>query len=233
MSRADEWNTCNDPRHLIRQLGHLMTYERASVLLIGHAWLYRSLLTEDERRILKDFNSAQFGERNEEVNSDFREHSFRGPNGKRLRDALISRIEPETPYAISHYTNRCAMLGFLDAIDHAARVVGPTPDDVHPAHPWHRRFQDAFTSSLAPVADLVRCVFSNPYRPVDFDPRWRTETAIGIAGQMFDTREFIAMPILADALQDAGCEDTNVLSHCRSDGPHVRGCWVVDAVLDR
>jgi hypothetical protein len=50
---------------------------------------------------------------------------------------------------------------------------------------------------------------------------------------MYNRRDFTAMPILADALQDAGCDDADILTHCRGDGPHVRGCWVVDLVLDR
>jgi hypothetical protein len=48
---------------------------------------------------------------------------------------------------------------------------------------------------------------------------------------MYESRDFSAMPILADALQDAGCESTTILDHCREPGPHVRGCWVVDLVL--
>jgi hypothetical protein len=50
---------------------------------------------------------------------------------------------------------------------------------------------------------------------------------------MYDSREFGNMPILADALQDAGCELPEVLDHCRGPGPHVRGCWVVDLVLGK
>jgi hypothetical protein len=81
------------------------------------------------------------------------------------------------------------------------------------------------------LAALVRCIFGNPFRPVSFDPAWRTSTAVAVARQMYDARDFGAMPILADALQDAGCEDEQVLTHCRSAGPHARGCWVCDAVL--
>jgi hypothetical protein len=50
---------------------------------------------------------------------------------------------------------------------------------------------------------------------------------------MYDSRDFSVMPILADALQDAGCDNEDILSHCRGDGPHVRGCWVVDLVLGK
>jgi hypothetical protein len=48
---------------------------------------------------------------------------------------------------------------------------------------------------------------------------------------MYGSRDFGAMPILADALQDAECDNAAILDHCRGPGPHVRGCWVVDLVL--
>jgi hypothetical protein len=83
------------------------------------------------------------------------------------------------------------------------------------------------------AADLAREVFGNPFRPVEFSPDWRTSTAVALAAQMYKTREFGAMPILADALQDAGCDNDDVLNHCRQPGTHVRGCWVVDLVLGK
>jgi hypothetical protein len=68
---------------------------------------------------------------------------------------------------------------------------------------------------------------------VTLDPSLITSTAIVLARRMYDSRDFSAMPILADALQDAGCADEAVLSHCRGEGPHVRGCWVVDLLLGK
>lgn len=82
------------------------------------------------------------------------------------------------------------------------------------------------------LCDLVRDVFGNPFRPVAFDPAWRSDTAVALAKGMYESRDFAAMPILADALQDAGCENAAVLDHCR-DANHVRGCWVVDLVLGK
>jgi hypothetical protein len=81
---------------------------------------------------------------------------------------------------------------------------------------------------------LLDDIFGNPFRPVAFSPEWRTDTAVALARQMYDSREFGAMPILADALQDAGCDNEDILAHCR-DGNlvHVRGCWVVDHVLGK
>jgi hypothetical protein len=89
------------------------------------------------------------------------------------------------------------------------------------------------THSSVDSGNLIEEVFGNPFRHVTFSSEWRTDTAITLAQQMYDSRDFSAMPILADALQDAGCDSDDILSHCRGDGPHVRGCWVVDLVLGK
>ena len=85
---------------------------------------------------------------------------------------------------------------------------------------------------LAAQADLVREVIGNPFRPAAVNPEWRTDTVTALARQMYASEDFSAMPILADALQDAGCDDEAVLAHCRDPhAPHARGCWVLDLVL--
>ncbi|QEL19957.1 hypothetical protein [Limnoglobus roseus] len=84
------------------------------------------------------------------------------------------------------------------------------------------------------VCETLRDVVGAPiFRPITFSPAWLTHTAVGLAQAMYATREFGAMPTLADALQNAGCEDADILAHCRGDGPHVRGCWVIDGVLGK
>jgi hypothetical protein len=80
---------------------------------------------------------------------------------------------------------------------------------------------------------LLRDIFGNPFRSLTFEPDWCTSTAVALAQQMYDSRDFSAMPILADALQDAGSDNVDILDHCRGPGPHVRGCWVVDLVLGK
>jgi hypothetical protein len=74
-------------------------------------------------------------------------------------------------------------------------------------------------------------IFGDAFRPVTFEPAWRTDTAVSLAQQMYESRDFLLMPILGDALQDAGCEDEQILAHCREAGLHVRGCWAVDLIL--
>jgi hypothetical protein len=81
--------------------------------------------------------------------------------------------------------------------------------------------------------DWLRCLFSNPFRPVTLNVSWLTSTVLALANGIYDEKAFDRMPILADALQDADCNNEDILNHCRQPGEHVKGCWVVDLLLDR
>jgi hypothetical protein len=94
--------------------------------------------------------------------------------------------------------------------------------------------QNSMWTGKADIAAILRDVVGNPFQSPEFDPSWRTDTAILLAKQMYESRDFGAMPILADALQEAGCENEDILGHCRdASATHVRGCWVVDLVLGK
>jgi hypothetical protein len=86
--------------------------------------------------------------------------------------------------------------------------------------------------SVAVLCGILRDIVGPlPFRPVTLDPAHRTDAALALARSMYDARDFAAMPILADALEEAGCEDPEILTHCRGPGPHTWGCWVADLVL--
>jgi hypothetical protein len=80
---------------------------------------------------------------------------------------------------------------------------------------------------------LVRCLFGNPFRPVALGGTWLTSTVTNLAQAIYDDHAFDRLPILADALEDAGCTDEDILAHCRGGGEHCRGCWVVDLLLGK
>lgn len=85
-------------------------------------------------------------------------------------------------------------------------------------------------------ARLVREIFGNPFHPLHFCPEWRGVNdglVIKIAAAIYQDRSWEDMPILADALQDAGCVSTHLLGHLRGPGPHVRGCQVLDQILGK
>jgi protein phosphatase len=83
--------------------------------------------------------------------------------------------------------------------------------------------------------DNVTCVVA-AFAPVCIDPAWLAwngGTVARIARSVNEERAFDRLPVLADALEDAGCDNADILGHCRSGGPHVRGCWALDAVLGK
>jgi hypothetical protein len=81
---------------------------------------------------------------------------------------------------------------------------------------------------------VVREVVGNPFRPVTLDPAWRTAETLGLARAGYDERAFDRLPILADALEECGCTDAQVLGHLReASAVHVRGCWAVDLILGK
>jgi hypothetical protein len=83
---------------------------------------------------------------------------------------------------------------------------------------------------------LVRCVFHYPDTSPSFDPAWRTWDCGKVrllARLIYQERGFDRLPMLADALEDAGCSDAGMLGHLRSMGPHSRGCWPVDLALGK
>jgi hypothetical protein len=76
------------------------------------------------------------------------------------------------------------------------------------------------------------CAYSAPSDLTALPPAWRTDTVVSLARRMSESLDFTALPILADALQDAGCDNEIVLYHCRNPkATHIHGCWVVDLVL--
>jgi hypothetical protein len=87
------------------------------------------------------------------------------------------------------------------------------------------------------MASILRCIFGPlPFRPITITPAWLSwhdGLLVSMARQMYDSRDFTDMPALADALEEAGCDNTDILGHCRSGGEHVRGCWIVDLVLGK
>jgi hypothetical protein len=98
--------------------------------------------------------------------------------------------------------------------------------------PFHTRPAD-HSERDALQAGLLRDLFGNPFRPPTLDLRWRTSDVLGIVRGIYEDRAFERMPILADALMDAGCEQEAIIGHCRCDSRHVRGCWVLDALLGK
>jgi hypothetical protein len=99
-------------------------------------------------------------------------------------------------------------------------------------------YTDLAAAERRAQAALLRCVFGDPFRPAPVGASWLTRTVTGLAAAAYELRsvplgEFdpARLAVLADALEEAGCTDQAILDHLREPGPHVRGCWAVDAIL--
>jgi hypothetical protein len=113
------------------------------------------------------------------------------------------------------------------------RSLNATPTYVVVGGAWDvlRQFTDP---EMAPnVAAILRCLFGNPLRPIALAPSLLTDTVIKLAQGIYEERAFDRMPVLADALEEAGATDPDLLNHCRQPGVHARGCHVVDAILGK
>jgi hypothetical protein len=88
---------------------------------------------------------------------------------------------------------------------------------------------------------LLRDIFGPlPFRPVSMAPSlliwndvWNDGAVVKLAQGIYEGRAFDRLPVLADALEEAGCDNQDLLSHCRSQHDHVLGCWVVDLLLGK
>jgi hypothetical protein len=101
-------------------------------------------------------------------------------------------------------------------------------------------FERALADEMLNQNQIIRCVFGNPFHPVHVQSSWLTPTVVSLARSAYEQRilpegklDARYLADLADALEEAGCDNSEILAHCREPGPHVRGCWVVDLMLGK
>jgi hypothetical protein len=94
--------------------------------------------------------------------------------------------------------------------------------------------------SVLPRCQFLRCILGNPFRPATVSPAGQTPQVVALAQAAYEQRELPAgtldlarLAVLADALEEAGCDQADLLGHLRGPGPHVRGCWAVDLLLGK
>jgi hypothetical protein len=124
-----------------------------------------------------------------------------------------------------------------------AGVSGPA--DCALGSAWSATRMSAWTAALDPLwvftgdteraaqAALLHEVFGNPYRPIAISSDWLTPNVVSQADAIYVGSAFERMPSLGDALEESGCRDLHILRHCREPREHVRGCWLIDAILGK
>ncbi|HYT87959.1 MAG TPA: hypothetical protein VEL76_04510 [Gemmataceae bacterium] len=219
---ADDWASCMDPTVML----HDLRSGRASgrkFRLWGCACVRRiwSLLTDERSRkaveVAERYADGFVGD--EELRIAAAAAPVELTHSVTAADAACGAVHPDPARAaeFAAFAARAAVVRATAATQspRAARAV-------------------AKAAERAAQATLLRCVFgSRPFHPVVIDPSWRTPSVLTLANSIYENLRFEDMPVLADALEEAGCTDSAILDHCRGSGAHTRGCWPVDLLLDK
>jgi hypothetical protein len=218
-----EWLTCTNPHPMLAFLRAHSTERRAKLFACACCRTAWNLLDDEARKAIRRLETFVEGEASEFDqlvaraewlgNSAWDVTSWRFP--------LLSQTEQHVMRAI-HATLFSSLPDVLDCCTEVGSALRDTSSGAE--------------RSAATWTTLIREVFGNPFRQIAAESVWLTwndRTVARIAKAIYDERAFSRMPILADALEDAGCDDANILNHCRGPGPHVRGCWVVDLILGK
>jgi hypothetical protein len=157
---------------------------------------------------------------------------------ERSRKGVIVREQYEDGQATEEELSAAGKEASLVASSWAASAARDTASGNHYRVAWFATNAAASSTDLElSLAGefgilLLHDIFGNPFH-LSFHPAWRTAKVTALAQDIYDDRAFYGLPILADALEDAGCDNSDILNHCRQPGEHVRGCWVVDLILGK
>jgi hypothetical protein len=212
-----EWLAGKKPAAMLKWLRHRAG--ETKLRLFGCACCRRiwDLLTDERSRRAVDV-SERYADRLASV-EDLRETQF----GARVAASLAEVRRLQTA---DREEQRSARALHNAALAASRTAVGEGARDAELAVPAERKAQAA----------LLLEIFGNPFRPVPLASSWlawNDGTVQKLARAIYAEQRFADLPILADALEDAGCADAAILAHCRTPGEHVRGCWVLDLLLGK
>ncbi len=123
-------------------------------------------------------------------------------------------------------------------------IASPESSSTQVFEVLERREEEAVTKLLeqsnkmvrreeAEHCQILRDIFGNPFHHIAIDSSWLTPAVKALAQSIYDERTFDQMTFLGEELVKSGCDNQEILGHCRGPGPHARGCWVVDLLLGR
>jgi hypothetical protein len=254
----EEWQACADVGRMVRVLRPRSSHRKLRLFACACCDRIADLLEEDSRAAFAVVRRAAEGLVDEAER--WRAHEVARDTTFGIVRRIVVAAFGEEGYVRYRQGARTLRSGPPDAMHqavgrdpafHAAWAVVQAATSVHGAYEVNvsgtaaeaavraggvannEEYRAALEREQTAHCDLLRDLFGNPFRPTSFDAAWRTTAAVGVAQAIYDLDRFADLPILADALEDAGCCDEAILSHCRRPGRHVRGCWVVDAVLNR
>jgi hypothetical protein len=213
-----EWLTWTEPKPMLEFLQGKTSERKVRLFAVACCRRIWHLLTDERSRIAVEV-AEQFAD------------GYPTPRQPRL-------VYEAASDAADRFSTSTPWFGAARAAADAVRTYPPTFEHIMVNGVQSAAVAAAWAvPSETPVqAALIRDIFGNPFRSITLNPIWLTwhdGLLVSMSRQLYDSRDFSDMPILADALEEAGCSDQDILGHCRSGDEHVRGCWVVDLVLSK
>jgi hypothetical protein len=245
----DEWSRCTDPNRLLdfldgkvavlvdqvpphqrealrRHLLALVSPRKTRLFALACCRQIWSLLMAEASR-----QAVEVTEQYVEGLADYGQWRQAVNEAMSARDAI--RIEPRDASQTAARVARSAAIAAMMAVRLDVRAAA---EECATTAMWGA-LVPSLDHARAGQADLLRDIVGTPFRPpppVEADWRaWNGGTVQRLAESIYGRRAFEEMGVLADALEEAGCHDGEILGHCRGPGPHARGCWVLDALLDK
>jgi hypothetical protein len=228
-----EWFVCGDPKKMLAFLGNTASTRKVRLFACACCYRVAHFLIDDRSRVaIEVLEKYADGQASDEqvVDADVANDETLGMAGN-PGDAAACAVSCAVHVPMEGPTWVCGVHMAGGVAEWATAAVAGTGGQ--PSKKRLTRSQSAAKATETRAqANFLRDIFGNPFCSVAFSPVWRT--ALSLALQMYDSRDFSAMPILADALSDAGCDSPDILDHCRDpEQVHVRGCWVCDLVLNK
>jgi hypothetical protein len=216
-----EWLACDDPEAMLKFLGGKPTLRKLRLFACACCRRVWGSLTDPRSR-----QAIAVAERFADGLVDREEFVTAALEARKVGEAATHATWTDRFWEVGLlWTNRTAFATAGVMAKKAAQAAAAQGQNVEAAA------DQAWKQERGLQGELLRDLFGNPFRAVDFAPSWRTPTTEAIGQQIYEEGDFTALPVLADALEDAGCAKEDVLAHCRSSRLHVRGCWVVDTLL--
>ena len=217
-----EWLTCSDPEKMVNFLGDKAGHRRLRLFAAACCRRILHRLQHLDQRMAVEVVERMAEGRGSRF--DVREAAAAVKSGSGFAAIVVSVALNESPVIAAV---RSANLARFEL---ASAKAKHDLNDTRRINPAWQKVSDAEAVSQGV---LFRCIFGSPFRQVRFNPLWQTTDVLALSPGIYDDKAFDRLPILADALMDAACDDLDILAHCRSTGPHARGCWVVDLVLGK
>jgi hypothetical protein len=226
----EEWLACADPQRMLGHLGPHASDRKNRLLSLACCLRLSDLLQADELRhalTVADQWIEGVADSAERKAARRAVHSIVPDQDYECAAWAVQRLLMKNHFQAGDILSRLAEARLLEAGMQAYRAGVPR----HAADNARAR---ALRAEQLAQCHLVREVFGNPFRPVAINPAWLTSDVVLLARGIYEERAFDRLPILADALQDAGCDSDDILDHLRdANATHVRGCWALDLVLGR